>query len=351
MNLPETKNPLVNGKIVKTDCPIKEYLDSKGTPEEPILSRSDLCEIALCPSKWRKGSAEEDKPSRSMEFGSLVDCLLLQPDHFEDYYFMAPEKYTNSKKQEADWTWKSSTCRDWREEQAAKGFLVCTQDDLLDAVDAIKTLREHPEVGEQTKRLLDNSEHQVFVVAEYHDPETGMVVFVKCLTDIVPFYKDPDFGKSLLDLKTARSARSAAWSRVVFDQNYHVQAAINLDCHNSVPGAIRWDFRHLIVENVKPWEPGRECLQTEWIDEGRKLYAGALAIYCQCVKRNQWPTYGPEVGQLIVSGGYRITRIDERFVGKQPPTPEFAEKPEPANSPYIDAYARPVDGPPVDTTP
>ena len=311
----EIKNPLSNGKVIATDCTIKQYLDSKGEGAERILSRGDLCEIATCPARWRKGYREPDRRIPSVEFGSLFDCLLLQPKRFEEYYKLAPAEYTNSKKQTAPWTWKSSTCRDWRDEQEAKGFLVCSGDDLLDSKAAVKALLEHPNLGEQTRRLLDHSQHQVFVIAEYHDDATGIVVPVKCLTDIVPEVSDAEFGKSLFDLKTARSAHPAAWKKAVFESDYHVQAAINMDCHNAIEGSDRCDFRHLIVENFAPWEPARRFITSEFVQLGRMKYLGALQKYCECVANDYWPSYS-DPNALKLLDGYEATAPEAWMIGK-----------------------------------
>ena len=102
-----------------------------------------------------------------------------------------------------------------------------------------------------------------------------MIVPVKCLTDIVPNPEDDEFGHSLVDLKTARSAEHRCWTKSVFENDYHVQAAMNLDCLNAVPGAFQRDmFRHLIVENFKPWEPAGRWLTQEYIDlDGRNIWA------------------------------------------------------------------------------
>jgi hypothetical protein len=320
MNPIETKNPLVNGRVIKTDCPIKEYLASKcGENGEPrILSRGDLCQIHTCAARWHKGFEEPERRLPSIEFGSLFDCLLLQPDRFEEYYTLAPDEYTNSKKQVVPWTWKSSTCREWREEQEASGKLVCSSDDMIDAGNAVKALREHPEIGPQTIRLLDSADIQVFVMAEYHDPDTGIVVPVKCLTDIVPSRADPDFAKSLFDLKTARSAHPRAWAKAVFDGNYHVQAALNLDCHNAISGSDRCDFRHLVVENVAPYEVARYFLTQEYIEAGRVKYLEALRLYCACLKSGYWPSYMP-CGNLVLPDGYQAIQPEVWMLGKDSP--------------------------------
>ena len=112
------KSPLVNGRIIKTDTPIKEYLDSKGgeNGEPRILARSDLVAISACPHKWYRaramGKLEPDRPTPCMDFGSLMDCLLLQPDRFDEYYLRAPKTYESKKGETKDWTRKSSNCRE-----------------------------------------------------------------------------------------------------------------------------------------------------------------------------------------------------------------------------------------------
>jgi hypothetical protein len=312
--LPEIKNPLSNGKVVQYDTPIRVYLEAETWTSErttcpvPILSRSDLCDIYESPHKWHESArldiVEPDEHKANIEFGSLFDCLLLQPSKFSEYYLLAPATYETKKGETKDWTWKSSTCREWREEQEAAGHLVCTQEALQEAQAAMAALINHPDLGNQTNRLIQNSKHQVFVIAEYHDEATGMVVPVKCLTDIVPDENDPEFGKCLFDLKTALTAHPKKWKKSVFDNDYHVQAAINLDCHQAT-GEDRVDFRHLIVENTAPWEPARRFLSSEYLTLGRMKYLSALKTYCRCVKEDKWPSYAP--ADTVLVDGYEST--------------------------------------------
>lgn len=293
MERPETQNPFKTGTLIKADCPIQEYLNSKGGRDgEPrILSRSDLCQIAVCPSRWHNGYQPEDRRTPSIEFGSLLDCLLLQPHKLGEYYKLAPKTYTNAKGKEAAWTWRSSTCRFWRDAVEAKGMLACSEEDMKEASNAVEAVMFHPLHGEQITRLVTNSTHQVFCIAEYHDRETGIVVPVKCLTDIVPNPDDPDFGKSLFDLKTAVSAHPRAWQRAVFDGDYHIQGALNLDIYCAATGEDRQDFRHLIIENFAPWEMARRFLSMEFIEIGRWKVIQALRTYCQALQTGEWPSY------------------------------------------------------------
>lgn len=294
--LPEIANPLTAGQIVKVDCPISEYLASKGENGRVILSRSDLCEILTCPSKWRKGSRPQDRKTWQTDFGSLVDCLITQPAKFAEYYKMPPGKEI-----EKDWTWKSPKCRDWRHEQEANGFMVCTDEDYSEAREAVRSLQK--QFGDQLVRLLTYSKKQVFCMAEYQDEETGVVVHVKTLTDIVPALDDEQFGKCLFDLKTCRSAHPRAWKRAVFEDDLHVQGAMGLDCYGAATGEDRCDFRHLILENTQPWEGARRFLTSEFITLGREKYLRALKLYCLCVKHNDWPSY-QDRNELTLNDGF-----------------------------------------------
>ncbi len=303
--LPEIKSPLINGKIVKVDCPISEYLASKGDSGQVILSRSDLCEILNCPSKWRQGSRPQDRKTWQTDFGSLVDCLLTQPGRFHQYYKFSPQTYTpKGKKEEAPWTWKSSQCREWRDGIEASGLNVCSEDDHSEAQSAIRSLQKR--FGDQITRLLTYSKKQVFCIAEYQDDDTGISVHIKTLTDIVPAVDDDQFGKTLFDLKTCRSAHPRAWRKAVFEDDLHVQAAMNLDCYCAATGEDRLDFRHLIIENTPPYEPARRFLTTEFLTIGRKKYVDALKLYCRCASENDWPSYSDfDRDEIELDDGFR----------------------------------------------
>lgn len=305
------KNPLTNGRILKVDCSIKEYLAA------PFISRSDLCEISTCPERWHNGyRGDPDKRTPSTDFGSLLDCLLLQPHKIAEYYKHPPKTYIDSKKKETDWTWKSSTCRAWRDEQREAGFEVCSDEDLTEAKQALFALNRN----EQTVRLIEKSQHQVFAVADYHDKATDMVVTVKVLTDILPAANDPEFGTIVEDLKTAQSAHPKAWKRAVEKSDYHVQGAMNLDVHNAIEGNKRETFRHLIVENFSPWQSARRYLSPAFEDLGREKYVEALKTFCQCTKRGIWPGYADS--HAVVVAGYECVEPEAYMVTSTGPRPD-----------------------------
>lgn len=299
---PEIEIQLDCGRVVSVDTDLTEYLEFKGVEVQwATLCRSDIMAVLSCPAKWRKAGTEPDKPTRSMEFGSLFDCLLLQPNKMDQYYKLSPPTYKNGDGEVKPWTLKSPTCRKWKEERQAEGFLVCCEEDEAEARKAASDLLSS-EHSQQLKRLLVDAEVQVFSIAKYTDKDTGVSVWVKCLTDIVPHEDDPEFSKSLFDLKTAKSAAPRAWTKAVFDNDYHVQAALNIDIQRAATGRDFQDFRHLIIENQPPYEPAKRFLSQEFINLGRETYLRGLKTYCRCVAEKRWPSYRDTTKLLLADG-------------------------------------------------
>lgn len=288
-------NPFTNGRIVKVDCSPAEYLS-----HTEMLSRSDLMQILSCPAKWKKGIPRRDG-TWSTDFGSLIDCCLLQPHKLEEFYKVPPLVYLNSKGKEAEWTWKSSTCRQWKQVQEDGGFSVCTREELDEASEVVKSMIYDSECGSQLVDLLKQSVKQVFLAADYTDKETGITVIVRVMTDIVP-HKSDILSKSLVDLKTARSAHPRSWRKAVFEEGYHVQGALNLDVFNASHPDERLDFRHIIVENTPPFQMARRCLSQEYVELGRMKYLAALKLYCWCKANDKWPGYRDPNATMLADG-------------------------------------------------
>jgi hypothetical protein len=263
------------------------------------MSRGELTEFFRNPHRWRAGY-RDGEPTESKEWGSLIDTLLLDPVRFSDKYAVAPETYMADGKKKGDpqvekpWNWNATVCKEWRELQGNKQVIKSDEKESADM--AVKLIQEDPIVSE----LLLCSERQVMVTAEYED-ETGITVPLRVLIDLVP-HKDYDsFAQCLVDLKTCATAEPSAWRRAVAQHNYHVQAPLYLDLYNAATGENRTEFRHIIQESFPPYEVGRRILSSEFITLGREKYQSALALYCQCLKYDNWPTY-EEMEQYSING-------------------------------------------------
>lgn len=259
------------------------------------MSRSDLVEFAKCPARWIRGFREEE-PTAAMEWGSLLDCLITQPGKFDELYAVAPKEYPATKKRKDDpqemkpWNWNATFCDEWAKEQRAAGREIATAPQAEKAFAAQERLQSDPILME----FISRSRRQVFVLVEWFDAETGLSIPFKCLLDFAPAPEDEEFGNTLGDLKTTADASARKWRRTVFEQKWHIQAAVYLDAMNAAAGVNYTQFAHIVSESVKPYEPARRMLidgPESFIQFGRNQYQEMLALYARCLKIGIWPGY------------------------------------------------------------
>lgn len=270
------------------------------------MSRSELMDFDRCPRKWINGIPEES--TDATDWGSLVDCFVLTPEGFDSVYAVTPETYPAEGKKKGDpiedkpWNWNATHCKEWRKEREAEGKCAVRPNDVSEAWKAVKRIDQ----DELCSAFLQVCERQVQVLVEWHDPETGIVVPVKCLIDLKADPKS-EFGTMLGDFKTTNDATDHAWEKTVFYYGLHVQAALYLDAVNT-HGFKYQSFVHLVSESVEPYEPVPTILADEYLTLGRAAYQRALMKYCRCLKSNYWPSYAnnePLNGNL---DGWRVTQ-------------------------------------------
>jgi exodeoxyribonuclease VIII len=294
----ELKNPFTNAKVIgaNTDPDAYHRPNAKRGDPQLSMSRSDLCEFARNPIRWRNGYRSEETDSTS--WGGLIDSLLLEPaDRFAKRYAITPRTYpapkTHAKVKSGeikegdplDWTGNATYCANWKAAQSGKEFV--KEDDYERAKTARETVFEH----ESVEDVLFDADLQVMVVAEYHDKDTGILVPVKGLIDIVPSLSDTATGKMLIDFKTCTNAAMHVWEKSCFTYGYHVQAAMYLDLYTAATGDDRNTFAHIIQESFEPFHVEKRILSQEFVELGRHQYITALKQYCQCLKTGEWPGY------------------------------------------------------------
>ena len=273
----------------------------RGHPEF-VMSRSELMLFTSNPARWLAGYKPKD--SDATDWGTLIDTMLLDPARFEEKIAVKPATYTNEKTgKETKWTRAANYCKEWEAEH--EGMMLVAAQKFGDAKAAVAKLFEDDELS----RLIHRAKKQVFVVGEWHDKETGLVIPAKTLIDLVP-PADSEFGKSILDFKTARQAAPRPWGKAVFDRHYDAQAAMILDMYVAATKEDRQDFRHIVQENVLPWQVETYVLTLERTDVGRMKVNSALKLYARCLKQNDWPSWN---GLTPVSH-----KLDGRWIMIQP---------------------------------
>ena len=270
-----------NAKVIGNNIDSAQYhrQGAKRGDMDFAVSSSMLTTFATCPAKWRAGYRFEGN-----QWGSLVDMLLLTPEDFETKYAVKPETYVNEKGEEKKWNGNANRCKEWVKENVDKEQI--SPKLLEEAKTAINRLKADKKIAE----IISESQKQVMVVGEYHDPATGLIIPCKALIDMVPR------AHRLVDLKTSRSAHTKSWVKTVYQLKYHWQGALYLDMFNSAcPDDVRVEFLHIVSENSFPWETGRKMMvdaePSGFIGLGRYYYEAALALYCKCLVSGIWPGY------------------------------------------------------------
>lgn len=306
----ETSNPLSNGKIIGANANAAEYIQNPFPRGDRrfVMSRSALCEFNICPARWLAGV--KDDGTTSTEWGSLMDCLVLEPEKFTTRYIVAPANYPceptkKDPRTEKPWSRNATYCKDWEESQAPRIVLKASEEES--AFFAKKRLIDNDGIY----NLLATSQTQVLVEADYVDGATGFNVPIKCLIDLVP-NKASGFSKSLVDFKTSRSAQPREWSRMVFQHNYHIQAALYLDAYVAATGEDRIEFRHIVQENFSPYQSARRIVSQEYLELGRATYKAALERYCRCLESGHWPDYDDESRENL--NGWQLTQPEAWMV-------------------------------------
>jgi hypothetical protein len=275
-----------NAKLIAKDYDAELYHKQEHPRGNPnlVMSRSQLAVFAQCPSRWLEGFSRED--SDATDWGSLIDCLVLTPQMFDDKFAAKPATYEDQKSGETKpWNGNATVCKQWAAEQEGKKLV--SAEDFEQAKIAVARLWK----DEAIKDFIDSSDKQVYCTAEWHDPGTGLVIPVKTLIDLAPRKGQSRFDDCLGDFKTARDAAVKEWAKKVNGFGYHIQAALELDIYNLATGEKRSDFRHVIQENIAPYQPAKRIIDLEFIQSGRDAYKAALAWYSHCLHTGEWPDY------------------------------------------------------------
>lgn len=322
-----------NAKIVGSQVEVEEYrhqVVNRGHPDY-VMGRSSLMEFAICPSRWVRGY--EGKDTDATDYGRLIDCLVLSPDAFADNFIVSPEEYPGAKGEMKPWTRQANYCKEWELERTKAGLEVIKKPEM-DAASAAKARLLY---DEQIAELIEHSEHQVMVTADYKDKETNVTVPVKALIDILPDVRRLPWSKSLADFKTARNAHPARWGRVVFDDDLDAQAALYLDMYVAATDEDRTDFLHIVQESFPPFEIGKRIISAEFLEIGRHKYLSALRYYARCLAEKHWPTYDENARlgfngfQVIGPDAWMVARLADTTWNSTTQKPQ--EKPE---SEYVD---------------
>lgn len=256
------------------NIPFSEYLAI------PYFSKSDVRPILKSPKhyKYEKDHPELAKQSARMDFGSLVDCLILEPDEFPKRFLTLPDTYQNSKKQIVPFTLHSKTCRKVVEDAKKAGIIPITIKQNTNARLIGLAIQNH-----RTAQTWLKGRKQITII--WKDPETG----VMCKGRI-----DIQLEDRLVDLKVTDDPSGGAFSRTATKMLYHVQAAaylMGLYCADTGKYPEEWTlpFSFIAAEANPPYDVVTYDMDQESLDAGRAVFNSAIQLYADCMETDKWP--------------------------------------------------------------
>ena len=100
-----------------------------------------------------------------------------------------------------------------------------------------------------------------------------------------------------MDFKTTTDASYESFKRTIWNMGYYRQAAYYLDIAKT-NGLPHTDFVFVAVEKAPPYAVALYHMEDAAIATGRREYERLLALYEECLEKNEWPAY-PKEPQLM----------------------------------------------------
>lgn len=251
--------------------------------EVKALSASLAKQILKSPAHAKASLERKFEPTPSMQFGSIVHGLVLEP-HRQDLYIVKPDGVDR----------RSKDGRAVYAELEAAGLPIISRDDEIRALKTRDAVFANP----LAREYLDQC--RAFEQEIYWNGHLG-----------VPHKAKIDASRPglIVDLKTTADASPKAFPRSAINYGYHLQAANYRKAHAREYG-VEPLFIVIAVETVEPFGVSIFEFDDRSIAEGEAAMRRAARIYRDCIAENDWPGYPPRVN-LIEFPAWTQVEIDD----------------------------------------
>lgn len=245
---------------IYTDVDINEYHSSEG------ISSSGISLLIDCPKRYFHQYIEKRKSidTSAMQLGSAVHMLVLEPELFNKTFYLMRES--------CDLRTKAGKEAYSQAESNANGRTILrpgTWEQVIEMADSIKKSATWNNI------IPGKVEHSVFWDAGIYNTR------LRARPD---FYNDT----MIVDIKTTDSIKG--FSKSIHTYGYHRQAAMQIDGLKHHDGKDRF-FGFMVVENKEPYLTACFVLNEQSIQQGRREYLDAAAVYSECMESSVWPGY------------------------------------------------------------
>jgi exodeoxyribonuclease VIII len=261
-----------------------------GTDEEyhatkDHVSASALKKIKISPAHYIEDCESEDEETDAMIFGSAYHVFILEPEKFEDEYYIFNDHDICEKLSGEGFKKPRATkeYKEWEESQmrVMADKKVITKDIYNHLVGMREKIMRHP----YAKMLLSNGVNEQGYMGEI-ETESGNIK-IKFKPDHVNENR-----KIIVDLKTTRDASKEKFPGIAGNLSYHIQGALYADLMEKVTGDNRaYKFIFIAQEKKKPYAFNIFEASPQFIAQGRYEYELLLQLYKYCLDNSTWPGY------------------------------------------------------------
>ena len=243
-------------------------------------SRSGNERFRVTPAHFRAWVEEEQfRDSPTLLFGRAFHSALLEPERYVDRYVAQPHFGDGRKKgvKEAKAEWA-----------AQYGHMISIpEEDALLIQRMLSTLYSGGpnESSTLVAKMLEQADTEVLV--------TWMEGNLKLKSKLDAVRVDL---RLVIEIKTCDHADERSFKQDVFRYGYHRQEAF----YRRAARTNGWEPRFLFVawEKCPPYAPVVYRLRPEWVKEAEEELERNIALYSECLEKNQWPTWPKGIVQL-----------------------------------------------------
>lgn len=196
--------------------------------------------------------------------------------------------------------WRTSDAQEQRDAAREAGLIPVLKSDYERVLDVGDAIYEQIHAHNAEPPLLANGKPEQTVIWE----EDG--IMLRCRPDWLR-----DTFTFVDDLKTtARSANPPGFVKTFYDLGYDLQAAFYIRGIHAVTG-ITSAFRFVVVEGTEPHAITVFQLAPDALDLANAKVDRAIALWRECLAKNQWPGYARDVHH-VEAPGWDVARFMER---------------------------------------
>jgi exodeoxyribonuclease VIII len=203
------------------------------------LSYSSIKEFAKSPRHYVHYVLAKREPSKAMDLGSLIHCLIMYPSKFNNQFIIAPNVDRRTKDGKATWEEFMLT---------SNGKTVITEDELAEATQITDNVMSNWKIKNTVTECTSFEQEFKHDILEL--PFRGFVDGIK-------------EGEYILEIKTMTDASPSNVTREFYNRKYHIQAGLYNLVH-------KLPVKYLIVETKAPYNSMLVDVSDDYIIKGQQ---------------------------------------------------------------------------------